>query len=57
MGEAVADSGARRVGPRQAAGRPESIYEPQGPVSEALASYYVRHLVQRAIDRAFMLAG
>ncbi len=32
-----------------------SIYEPPGPVSEALASYYVRHIVQREIDRAFTL--
>lgn len=37
--------------------RRESIYEPPGPPSEALASYYVRHIVQRAIDRAFMLKG
>ncbi len=34
----------------------KGIYEPPGPVSEALASYYVRHIVQREIDRAFTLA-
>ena len=27
--------------------------DPPGPVTEAFASYYVRHLVQNAIDRAF----
>jgi len=32
------------------------IYQPPGPVSEALASYYVRHVVQSALDRAFTLA-
>lgn len=32
------------------------IYQPPGPVSEALASYYVRHIVQRALDRAFTLS-
>ncbi|MBC6440006.1 MAG: hypothetical protein GDA49_06270 [Rhodospirillales bacterium] len=31
------------------------IYEPPGPVNEAFASHYVRHLVQRAIDQAFKL--
>jgi len=43
--------------PRPPADHPPSIYDPPGPVSEALASYYVRHVVQRALDRAFMLAG
>lgn len=32
-----------------------TIYDPPGPPSEALASFYVRRLVQRAIDRAFRL--
>lgn len=32
------------------------MYDPPGPISEALASYYVRHLVQQALDRAFTLA-
>ena len=32
------------------------IYQPPGPISEALASYYVRHIVQRELDRAFTLA-
>ena len=36
------------------AGNP--VYEPEGPASEALSSWYVRNLVQRAIDQAFRLA-
>lgn len=31
------------------------LYDPPGPLSEALASCYVRRLVQQAIDRAFKL--
>lgn len=34
----------------------DRIYKPRGPVSEALASYYVQHVVQSAIDGAFRLA-
>ncbi len=30
-----------------------SVYEPAGPASEALSSWYVRNLVQRTIDQAF----
>ena len=29
------------------------VYEPAGPASEALSSWYVRNLVQRTIDQAF----
>jgi len=32
------------------------MYDPPGPPREAFASYYVRHLVQRAIDHAFKLS-
>ncbi|MBT5435520.1 MAG: hypothetical protein P8Q36_05525 [Alphaproteobacteria bacterium] len=32
------------------------VYDPPGPVNEAFASYYVRHVVQRAIDQAFKLS-
>lgn len=32
------------------------VYEPEGPASEALSSWYVRNLVQRTIDQAFKLA-
>ena len=35
----------------------EPIYDPPGPVNEAFASYYVRHLVQLAIDRAFKISA
>ena len=34
----------------------DEIYKPCGPVSEALSSYYVQHVVQSAIDSAFRLA-
>lgn len=34
----------------------DQIYKPRGPVSEALSSYYVQHVVQSAIDDAFRLA-
>ena len=57
---AAAHAGAGRAPvddrPEPPAARPESIYEPPGPLSEALASYYVRHIVQRALDRAFTLS-
>ncbi len=33
-----------------------SVYEPEGPASEALSSWYVRNLVQRTLDQAFRLA-
>ncbi len=33
----------------------DPVYEPEGPASEALSSWYVRNLVQRAIDQAFKL--
>jgi len=34
----------------------DKLYKPRGPVSEALSSYYVQHVVQSAIDSAFRLA-
>ncbi len=33
-----------------------SVYEPAGPASEALSSWYVRNLVQRTIDQAFKVS-
>jgi hypothetical protein len=33
----------------------DRLYKPKGPVSEALSSYYVQHVVQGAIDHAFRL--
>ena len=33
----------------------DALYQPPGAVSEALSSYYVRHVVQSAIDHAFKL--
>ena len=33
-----------------------SVYEPAGPANEALSSWYVRNLVQRAIDQAFKVS-
>tara|TARA_B100000676_G_scaffold310938_1_gene379064 strand:+ start:7813 stop:7965 length:153 start_codon:yes stop_codon:yes gene_type:complete len=46
---------AMAAGKAHAAGNP--IYDPPGPVNEAFASYYVRHLVQLAIDRAFKISA
>ena len=32
-----------------------ATYDPPGPPREAYAAYYVRHLVQHVLDRAFKL--
>ena len=44
------------VGKPRASGDLDELYKPRGPVSEALSSYYVQHVVQSAIDGAFRLA-